>query len=58
MDKYKVELTPTVAMLSAGINELLDISPQINEAYQNDELSHDELQDLVVFVYQAMLGAV
>lgn len=51
-----IGIEPTKAMVEAGINELLDISPEIAEAYNCGDLPRECLSDYVVFTYQAMLS--
>lgn len=51
----KVDIEPTNAMVEAGVNELLDLSPEIAEAYNCGDLSRESLLDYVVFTYQAMV---
>lgn len=52
----KIDIEPTKAMVEAGINEILDLSPEISEAYNCGDLSRECLSDYVVFTYQAMVS--
>lgn len=52
----KVSIEPTKAMVEAGVNELLDLSPEIADAYNCGDLSRESLLDYVVFTYQAMIS--
>lgn len=52
----EINIEPTKAMVEAGINELLDLSPEIAEAYNCGDLSRECLSDYVVFTYQAMVS--
>lgn len=51
--KYEVELQPSEEQISAGVKQLLEEFPDI--AHQVDEDS--EIEDAVVFIWQAMLAA-
>jgi len=52
MPIISVDIQPTEEMIEAGINQLLEELPGID-----DEVEHDQLSDTVVFVWQAMLAA-
>ncbi|UKL15142.1 hypothetical protein QJS25_gp04 [Serratia phage vB_SmaS_Bonzee] len=43
-------------MVEAGVNELLDLSPEIADAYNCGDLPRESLLDYVVFTYQAMVS--
>ncbi|AKE09179.1 hypothetical protein [Serratia liquefaciens] len=47
-----VSIQPTEEMIEAGINQLLEELPGIE-----DEVEHDQLSDTVTFIWQAMLAA-
>lgn len=47
-----LNMQPTEKMIQAGINELLDNNPGLE-----DEIDDEQLQDTIVFIWQAMLSA-
>lgn len=47
-----LDMQPTEKMIQAGINELLDNNPGLE-----DEIDDEQLQDTIVFIWQAMLSA-
>lgn len=51
-----IDIEPTKAMIEAGVNELLELSPEIADAYNCGDLSRESLLDYVVFTYQAMVS--
>lgn len=51
-----INIEPTKAMIEAGVNELLDLSPEIADAYNCGDLPRESLLDYVVFTYQAMVS--
>lgn len=52
LPKFEVALQPTDEQIQAGINQLLEEIPGLE-----DELDDDQLQDAVVFIWQAMIAA-
>lgn len=48
--KFSVDMQPTEEMLKAGINQLLDVIPGIE-----DEVDEEQLSDAVCFIWQAMI---
>lgn len=52
LPKFEVALQPTDEQIQAGINQLLEEIHGLE-----DELDDDQLQDAVVFIWQAMIAA-
>ena len=52
LPKFEVALQPTDEQIKAGINQLLEEIPGLE-----DELDGEQLQDAVVFIWQAMIAA-
>lgn len=50
--KFSVDMQPTEEMLKAGIDQLLDVIPGIE-----DEVDEEQLSDAVCFIWQAMIQA-
>ncbi len=51
--KYEVDLQPTEEQIAAGIQQLLEEFPDIADQVDDDS----DLEDAVVFIWQAMLAA-
>lgn len=49
--QFQVSIQPTDEQISAGIKQLLEDAPSL------EDMEEDELSDLVVFVWQAMVAA-
>lgn len=52
LPKFEVSIQPTDEQIQAGINQLLEEIPGIE-----DELDDEQLQDAVVFIWQSMIAA-
>lgn len=52
LPKFEVALQPTNEQIQAGIKQLLEEVPGLE-----DELDDERLQDAVVFIWQAMIAA-
>lgn len=52
LPKFEVALQPTDEQIQAGIKQLLEDAPGLE-----DELDYEQLQDVVVFIWQAMIAA-
>lgn len=48
--KFSVHMQPTEEMLKAGVDQLLDAIPGIE-----DEVDEEQLSDAVCFIWQAMI---
>lgn len=49
-------LQPSEEMISAGISELIQVDEYRHLYHSGEGPSDDELEDLVVFIWQAMLS--
>jgi hypothetical protein len=54
----KIDLQPTEEMISAGISELIQVDEYRHLYHSGEGPSDDELKDLVVFIWQAMVSKV
>lgn len=52
----QLPLQPTEEMVSAGISELIQVEEYRQLYHSGEGPSDDELEDLVVFIWQAMLS--
>lgn len=50
--KFEVQLQPTEEQIKAGVEQLLEDIPGLE-----DEIDEEQLQDAVVFIWQAMIAA-
>ena len=51
LPKFEVALQPTDEQIEAGIEQLLESIPGLE-----DDIDDEELQDAIVFIWQAMLA--
>lgn len=52
LPKFEVALQPTDEQIQSGVEQLLEAIPSLE-----DELDDEQLQDAVVFIWQAMIAA-
>jgi hypothetical protein len=52
LSKFEVALQPTEEQIKAGVNQLCEDLPGVE-----DDVDEEQLQDAVVFVWQAMIAA-